>query len=81
MKMKTSVMKQQNYSPAYKTKTRQKYSLYIDDADLNELKAYEKSVGVPVSESIRRAISCYLENLQTSSNGLPTLVVASKLNR
>jgi hypothetical protein len=81
MKMKTSVMKQPNYSPAYKTKTRQKYSLYIDDVDLNELKAYEKTVGVPVSESIRRAISCYLEKLQTASNGFPTLVVATKLKR
>lgn len=79
--MKTSVTKQPNYSPAYKTKTRQKYSLYIDDPDLNELKAYEKSVGVPVSESIRRAISCYLETLQRASNGSPTLFVANKPNR
>jgi Ribbon-helix-helix domain len=75
------VSKQPNYSPAYKTKTRQKYSLYIDDVDLNELKAYEKNVGVPVSESIRRAISCYLQSLQRSSNRLPTLVVATKLKR
>jgi ribbon-helix-helix protein len=81
MKMKTSLTKQPHYSPAYKTKTRQKYSLYIDDADLSELKAYEKSVGVPVSESIRRAISCYLGTLQSSSNGLPTLVIATKLKR
>ena len=79
--MTTSVTKQPNYSPAYKTKTRQKYSLYIDDVDLRELKAYEKDVGVPVSESIRRAIACYLEYLQTSSKRLPVLVVAGKLKR
>jgi hypothetical protein len=65
MKVKSSATKQvRHYSPAYKTKTRQKYSLYIDDEDLKELKAYEKDVGVPVSESIRRAISSYLKNFQ-----------------
>jgi len=64
MKMNAYATKRAHYSPAYKTKTRQKYSLYIDDGDLKELKAYEKSVGVPVSESIRRAISYYLKNFQ-----------------
>jgi hypothetical protein len=63
MKVESAATKQaRHYSPAYKTKTRQKYSLYIDDEDLNELKAYEKDIGVPVSESIRRAISFYLKN-------------------
>ena len=64
MKMNTSAATQAHYSPGYKTKTRQKYSLYIDDADLKKLKAYEKNVGVPVSESIRRAIAYYLKNFQ-----------------
>ena len=63
MKMNAATSQAQ-YSPGYKTKTRQKYSLYIDDADLKKLKAYEKNVGVPVSESIRRAISRYLKNFQ-----------------
>ena len=64
MKTNTAATNQAQYSPGYKTKTRQKYSLYIDDADLKKLKAYEKNVGVPVSESIRRAISFYLKNFR-----------------
>jgi ribbon-helix-helix protein len=64
MKMDAAATSPAQYSPGYKTKTRQKYSLYIDDRDLKKLKAYEKDVGVPVSESIRRAISFYLKNFQ-----------------
>lgn len=43
---------------------RVKYSLYLDRADLARLQAYEQAIGVPVSESIRRAIKTHLEALK-----------------
>jgi Ribbon-helix-helix domain len=43
---------------------RAKYSLYIDADDLERLRAYEKAVGVPVSETIRRAIKAHLDALK-----------------
>jgi len=45
-----------------KTKEREKYAVYIDRADLERLREYQERVGVPVSESIRRAVAAYVEN-------------------
>jgi hypothetical protein len=47
-----------------KTKEREKYAVYIDRADLERLREYQERVGVPVSESIRRAIAAYVETLK-----------------
>jgi hypothetical protein len=46
-----------------KTKDREKYAVWIDREPLAKLRQYQKDVGVPVSESIRRAIEAYLETL------------------
>jgi Ribbon-helix-helix domain len=45
-------------------KTKQKYALYLDPEDLKKLREYQERVGVPVSESIRRAIAAYVETLK-----------------
>jgi post-segregation antitoxin (ccd killing protein) len=47
-----------------KTATKEKYAIYLDQADLNRLRDYQVEVGVPVSESIRRAIAAYVEQLK-----------------
>jgi hypothetical protein len=46
-----------------KTKDREKYAVWIDREALAQLRQYQEHVGVPVSESIRRAINTYLERL------------------
>jgi hypothetical protein len=47
-----------------KTKDREKYAVYLDRRDLDQLREYQESVGVPVSESIRRAIAEYVAQLK-----------------
>ena len=51
----------QRKSRLLKTKKREKYAVWIDNADLDRLREYQQIVGVPVSESVRRAIKAYLE--------------------
>ena len=51
-----------------KTKNREKYALYLDNAALAQLRAYQDEVGVPVSESIRRAVDAYLKTLPKKSS-------------
>ena len=46
-----------------KTKDREKYAVWIDRETLAQLRQYQEDVGVPVSESIRRALDAYLEKL------------------
>jgi hypothetical protein len=46
-----------------KTKNREKYAVWIDNDDLDRLRDYQQRVGVPVSESVRRAIKVHLETL------------------
>lgn len=50
--------------PESKTEDREKYTLWLNTAELDRLKEYQQAVGVPVSESIRRAISDYLDQLK-----------------
>ena len=57
------VMKQRK-SRFLKTKKREKYAVWIDNDDLDCLKEYQRRIGVPVSESIRRAIKAHLEALK-----------------
>jgi hypothetical protein len=53
----------QSKSRLLKTKNREKYAVWIDNADLDRLREYQQRVGVPVSESVRRAIKAHLETL------------------
>ena len=53
----------QRKSCLLKTKKREKYAVWIDNDDLDRLREYQQTVGVPVSESVRRAIKKYLEVL------------------
>ena len=53
----------QGKSRLLKTKNREKYAVWVDNADLDRLREYQQTVGVPVSESIRRAIKKYVEVL------------------
>ena len=53
----------QRKSRLLKTKNREKYAVWIDNDDLDRLREYQHTVGVPVSESVRRAIKKYLEVL------------------
>ena len=53
----------QRKSRLLKTKNREKYAVWIDNDDLDRLREYQQAVGVPVSESVRRAIKAYLEIL------------------
>jgi uncharacterized protein YpmB len=53
----------QRKSRFLKTKKREKYAVWIDNDDLDRLREYQEKVGVPVSESVRRAIKTYLETL------------------
>jgi len=57
------VMKQ-NKKRFLKTNKREKYAVWIDNDDLDRLREYQKRIGVPVSESIRRAVKVYLEALK-----------------
>jgi hypothetical protein len=51
----------QSKSRLLKTKNREKYAVWIDNDDLERLREYQQTVGVPVSESVRRTIKKYLE--------------------
>ena len=53
----------QSKSRLLKTKNREKYAVWIDNDDLDRLRKYQQTVGVPVSERVRRAIKAYLEIL------------------
>lgn len=53
----------QGKSRFLKTKKREKYAVWIDNDDLDRLREYQKRVGVPVSESVRRAIKAHLQTL------------------
>ena len=53
----------QGKSRLLKTKNREKYAVWIDNDDLDRLREYQQTVGVPVSESVRRAIKAYLKIL------------------
>jgi hypothetical protein len=46
---------------------KEKYAVYMDRGDLQALRRYQTEVGVPVSESIRRAVRAYLTDLKTKS--------------
>jgi hypothetical protein len=50
-----------------KKQDKEKYAVYMDTADLRVLRDYQAEVGVPVSESIRRAIRAYVAELKTRS--------------
>jgi len=54
----------QTKSRFLKTKKREKYAVWIDNEDINHLREYQERVGVPVSESIRRAVKVYVEALK-----------------
>jgi hypothetical protein len=59
----------QRKSRLLKTKNREKYAVWIDNDDLHRLREYQQTVGVPVSESVRRAIKAYLEILLNRKRG------------
>jgi hypothetical protein len=52
---------------AKEKRDKEKYAVYMDRSDLQALRNYQTEVGVPVSESIRRAIRAYLAELTTKS--------------
>jgi hypothetical protein len=54
----------QSKSRLLKTKNREKYAVWIDNDDLDRLREYQQALGVPVSESVRRAIKKYLKVLE-----------------
>jgi hypothetical protein len=43
---------------------KEKYTLWMDRQDLAALRNYQESMGVPVSESVRRAIAEYIQRLK-----------------
>jgi hypothetical protein len=45
------------------TDQREKYAIWLDKNDLSKLRKQQETVGIPVSESIRRAIKAYLKKL------------------
>ena len=49
-----------------KSAEREKYALWLDNDSLAALRAYQEQVGVPVSESIRRAVEAYVKTLPKS---------------
>lgn len=53
----------QKRSRFLKTEKREKYAVWIDNDDLERLREYQERVGVPVSESVRRAIKAHLQTL------------------
>jgi hypothetical protein len=53
----------QRKSRLLKTRKREKYAVWIDNEDLDRLREYQQTVGVPVSESVRCPIKAYLEIL------------------
>jgi hypothetical protein len=44
--------------------TKEKYAVYLDRSELEKLREYQERIGVPVSESIRRAIAAYVETIK-----------------
>jgi Ribbon-helix-helix domain len=52
------------YNLPMKVRDKEKYAVYLDRENLNKLREYQERVGVPVSESIRRAIAAYVESLK-----------------
>lgn len=52
-------------SPAKEKQDKEKYAVYMDRGDLKALRDYQAEVGVPVSESIRRAIRAYVAELKS----------------
>jgi hypothetical protein len=54
----------QRRSRTLKTEKREKYAVWIDNEDLDRLREYQERVGVPVSESIRRAVKGYVKALK-----------------
>jgi hypothetical protein len=52
-------------SPAKEKQDKEKYAVYMDRGDLKTLRDYQAEVGVPVSESIRRAIRAYVAELKS----------------
>jgi hypothetical protein len=54
-------------SPVKEKQDKEKYAVYMDRGDLKVLRDYQAKVGVPVSESIRRAIRAYVAELKTKS--------------
>lgn len=54
----------QNKRRFLKTDKREKYAVWIDNNDLDRLREFQKRIGVPVSESIRRAVKAYVEALK-----------------
>ena len=54
-------------SPAKEKQDKEKYAVYMDCGDLKILRDYQVEVGVPVSESIRRAIRAYAAELKSKS--------------
>jgi hypothetical protein len=52
-------------SAAKEKQDKEKYAVYMDRADLKVLRNYQAEVGVPVSESIRRAIRAYVAELNS----------------
>ena len=51
---------------ASKSAEREKYALWLDNDSLKALRQYQEDVGVPVSESIRRAVEAYVKTLPKS---------------
>lgn len=49
-----------------KSAEREKYALWLDNDSLKALRQYQEDVGVPVSESIRRAVEAYVKTLPKS---------------
>jgi len=54
-------------SPVKEKRDKEKYAVYMDRGDLKVLRDYQAEVGVPVSESIRRAIRAYVAELKAKS--------------
>jgi hypothetical protein len=44
-----------------RTADREKTAVWLDNADLAKLRAIKEKDGIPVNESIRRAVAAYLE--------------------
>jgi hypothetical protein len=63
MRLYTLDIMKQTKSRFLKTKRREKYAVWIDNNDLDRLREYQERVGVPVSESVRRAIKEHLRTL------------------
>jgi hypothetical protein len=51
-------------TPPKEKQDKEKYAVYMDRGDLKALRDYQAQIGVPVSESIRRAIRAYVAELK-----------------